>query len=197
MEDANTVLVAIEGEPFLSRAKAYRDALHAREVALSKWGEEIGASGMNHRIDGFWFNGKARPPAGWKKPDSKGFSAPKKGHADLERFRLLPPNPSTYEIFGDAVLYNISYTCADGSGSGAIGRLWFGPRVGWAGDFFFAYIPHAGRAADARLKERPDATITTPGALGWKMPSGLREISEAQKDLRVAEYKVALEREAA
>lgn len=196
MEDLTTVLVAIEGEPFLSRAKAYRDALHAREVDLSKWGEEIGASGMNHRVDGFWFNGKARPPAGWKRPDSKGFSTPKKGHAALERFKSLPPNPDAYAVFGDALLYDISYSGPHGRGSSVIGQFWFGPRLGWAGDFFFAYIPHAGRAAAARLMQDPGATITTPGALGWEVPVGLREISEARKDLRVAEYRVAQEQTA-
>lgn len=188
--------VKIVGEPFLSKARAYRDDLQACADKWRSFMDEMGASGVPHCLGGLNFDGAA--PKGWTKPTRKnGFSRPKDGHPDNERIAALPKRPRTYEVFGDSIINDLSYKGQNGDrGSGGILFYWDGPWVGWAGDTFMACIPDAKAASDAHLAEHPDHEITS-GADKWVLPQGLEQISRAEHDLIIAQYKVEQERKAA
>lgn len=191
----DALCVLIEGEPFLSRVIAHRaETFRVTDAALA-FGRAYGASNVPESLHGLYFTGGKKPPAGWTKPDRKGWSKPKKGSPDAEKMAALPRPPRSRDVFGDAVIEQLSYKYEHGQGFSMIGGFFFGPRIGWFGDTFYAWIPDPRRAVARLLKEHPDATITN-GADTWSVPDGLREVSEAEIDLLVATYKVEQERAA-
>lgn len=189
--------VFIEGEPFLSRVKKYReDRLHA-EDKWSEFARSHGATGYNVGVRGLYFSSR-KIPDGWSKPKNRnGFSTPHKTNTDVIEFlSTLPKKPSAYDVFGDAFLYDLSYEGPNNSwGIGAIGFFFDGPRIGWAGETYFAYIPDVTGAVAEHMKQYPDHTITN-GADKWVMPDGLRVASEAEINLVVAQFQVAEEKKA-
>lgn len=188
----NLIYVKIVGEPFLTRAVAYRDACFACHEAWEAFRAEKGADGVPGSYSGgLLFNRSA--PEGWTKPKGKyGYSSPKKGNADIERIAALPPRPRTFDVFGDSVLHSISYEYEGGSGSGVISSQWE-PYVLWVGDDFYARIPDAKAAADSHCyRDRPGFKITN-GADRWELTEGLDRISEARLDLAIAQHNLAIE----
>lgn len=194
-----TTHIRIDGEPFLGRAKAYREKRLACIVAWSDFAKGFGAISIPEGLHGLNF-GSNTPPKGWLKPSGKeGYSRPKKGHPDLELFAALKAEcslPDPREVYGDAIRENLNYELLNGTKAyGAIGRMW-GPHVGWAGDTFFGIVPDAEAAVADLLARHPDAQIMGDTA-SWRMPDGLTRISEAEYDLAFAQHRVAEERAAA
>jgi len=189
------VFVRIDGEPFLSAARHYRDErLRVRE-AWQALAREFGADDPGG-MQGLIFHSRHAVPKGWSKPDRKGFSKPKKGSEDETRLRNMPRLPRSHDVFGGGViLYDLSYSGTDCWGSGAIGGFFFGPSIGWCGETFFACLPDAAAAAADHLREHPDHKITN-GADAWKLPEGLTRVTKAAMDLAMAQHAVAQEREA-
>ncbi len=184
--------VRIDGEPFLANARKYRDDQEACRVAWRAFAQAKGAVAISGGLTGLIFSGKA--PDGWKKPNRKGWSRPVRGHPDEATINALPKEPRSYDVFGKTLCFDLNYKGADGSwGCGGIGGFFFGPRIGWAGDTFFAVIPDAKKAADDHLAEHPDHVITS-GADKWTLPNGLTRISKAEADLIVAQYTVEQQR---
>ena len=108
----------------------------------------------------------------------------------------LPEAPRASDVFGKSLIFDLRYEGGDVvSGGQAIGSPFFllTAEIGWVGDTIFALIPHARRAADRFLERNPGYRITN-GCDTWEIPDGLREISEAEKDLLIAQHRV--EREA-
>lgn len=198
---SNLVLVKIVREPWLSRAREYREQMSAFTKAYVEFAHGIGASGLpsgfpGKRLRGLFFQ-KSVPPKDWTKPDRKGIASPKKGTAAAEEFGRLPLKPSNAFVFGDAVIGSLSYDMPSGGwGTGCIGFMIETVSIGWIGDVLVARIPHAGRAAAEHLARHPDHTIRH-GAADWTLPEGLVEISQAELDLLDAQHRVARERDAA
>lgn len=192
--------VRIDGEPYLSRAKAYRDAHFAHAVAWTEFAKSYGADGYPLHGRGLNFShGKA--PAGWTKPKSPSWhSHPKKGHPDeavLAAFREQHPAPTTHDIFGGALCFNLSYDGpGQASGGGLIGFFINGAIVGWAGDVFTAIIPDAEVAVRSLKERQPDAVPREPAA-SWRLPAGLTRITKAEDALIYAQAAVDAEREEA
>lgn len=179
MTDNTTVLVRIDGEPFLSRGKAYFAALETATEAWRAFALKVGASQQLSNPLGVLGFDRA-PPKGWIAKTRNGRSRPKKGSPLEAEMKALPPQPSSYSVFGNSVLYDLSWDEPDGSwGTGAIGLFFFGPQMYRADGVIVARIPHAGRAAAQHLEKHPDHVIRN-GAAGWTIPEGLVEISEAE-----------------
>lgn len=195
----HTCIVKIVGEPALSNAKAYREAVIAQARAWTEYAKSVGASALPSGWAGspptFLFFQEGPPPAGWTKRDKHGRSNPRRGSPDAAAMAALPVKPSVRGILS-GIVTNLSYTGPGVRGSGGIAFFEEGYTVGWVGDTFIARIPHAGRAAADHLARHPDHTIEGP-ANGWTIPDGLVEISEAEFDLLSAEHRVKLERAAA
>lgn len=193
----STIVVKIVGEPWLSRARDYREQMRAFVTAYTDYARSIGATGIpngfpGERLPGLFFN--SPPPAGWCKPGKTGMSKPQKGSASAQAFAQLPEKPRNKCVFGDAVVSDLSWDGPDGSwGSGGIGLMVEAVSIGWVGDDLIARIPHAGRAAAEHLARHPDHAIRH-GAAEWTLPEGLVEISEAELDLMCAQHRVAAER---
>jgi hypothetical protein len=186
------IYVKITGEPFLSRARAYREACFACHEAWEAFRKEKGADGIPGGYSGgLLFNRSS--PDGWTKPKGKlGFSYPKRGHEDAARISALPSRPRTFDVFGDTVIHRISYETARGSGSGVISYQWE-PYILWVGDEFYARIPDAKSAANEHpYRDEPGFRITN-GASTWTLPEGLERVSEARVDLAIALHNLALE----
>lgn len=198
----HTTFVRIDGEPFLSRALAYREQ---REVWREIWGafcKGRGADGVNASGRALSFK-TGRPPEGWTRPErSARISRPKKDHPDLvvmadlrERF----PHPDARSVFGNEVAFDIKWGQPDGAsggfGLGGFSMILNGPHLGWAGDVFLGWIPDAEAAARDHLAEHPEHRIVGAAA-GWTMPAGLTRLSEAEYALIFAQHKVAEERAA-
>lgn len=193
MTDNTTVLVRIDDEPFLSRASAYFDELEAAMAAWRSFALKVGATSLSNPLGALGFDGPA--PKGWIAKTRNGRSRPKKGSTDEAEMEALPGHPSSEAVFGDAVLYNLSYDMpCGGYGSGSIGYMFYGPAISRADGVIVARIPHAGRAAAAHLARHPDHTIRY-GAAEWKVPEGLVEITEAEMKFIFA--KAELDREKA
>lgn len=195
--------VRIEGEPFLSRALAFRERRNAWRRAWSVFAEARGATGFVGNGRALVF-AKGPPPEGWGRPSVKDqASRPKKGHPDveaMEQLRAAQPEPKGAEVYQDAICCNLSWTAPDGSsGSGSIGDLgiiFSGPSVGWVGDVFVGYVPDAEAAVRDHAQLHPEHRVEEPAA-SWRLPDGLIRISKAEYDLLIAEHTVAQERAAA
>lgn len=198
----HSVYVRIEGEPFLSRAKAYREALFAWHAVWSEYAKGIGAVGIGGGLRSFSFK-TGKHPDGWTKPTgAERMSHPKKGHSDeavVEKLRREHPRPKSSDVYGHSVVGNLTWDRPGyGRGSQAIGGFGIilnGPWVGWAGDTYLGHIPDAAAAAKAHLAEHPGDVIAEPAA-SWKMPDGLIPITKAHYELILAQHKVAEERKA-
>lgn len=196
----HTTYVRIDGEPFLSRAKAYREKHTAWRKAWSDFAASKGATGHSTSGHALVFE-KGKPPEGWKKPDRNGFSRPKANHpdlADFERMRSEYPQPKTRDVYGDAVCFDAQYEDDEGKGSFALGGFGIvlnGPHVGWAGDTFLGHIPDAESFARDYTAERPSRRIVGPAAT-WTLPAGLTRITDAEYALVFAQHKVEEERRA-
>lgn len=197
---ANAAIVKIVGEPWLSRAKAYREEYMAFVRAWTEFGKSVGATGVGGAFAGgrpSLFFEKETPPAGWTKRDNKSRSCPKKGTQALADYNAMPAKPFTDAIFGDRVMTDLSYDMpCGGYGSGIIGGIFEAANIGWYGDTIIAIIPHAGRAAAEHLARHPDHTVRH-GAAEWTLPEGVEEITKSELDLISAQHRVAQERSAA
>lgn len=188
----NYVYVRLE-EPFRTRAVAYRDELRAAAETWRAFGERCGGTpgaGWN----GFYF-GDDPPPNGWRTPRRDGWSIPKKGTDDWVEYRKLPQPPDTRKVFtapnGESAVLETCHYETEGGGRGfrmIASGLW-NPVIGWLGDTFYAIIPDPRKlvASDPDLKY-DDLT------LGWTVPEGLVEMTDAEYELALAEYRVKLER---
>ncbi len=200
MSDHSTY-VRIDGEPFLSRAKAYREKRQAWHLAWSQFAASKGATGFSQSGRELVF-GKSPPPEGWTRPDKHNLSHPKAKHADVadfERMRSEYPQPKTRDVYGDAVCFDAQYEDDEGKGSfglGGFGILLNGPHVGWAGDTFLGHIPDAESFVRDYTAERPGRRIVGPAAT-WTLPAGLTRITDAEYALIFAQHKVEEERQAA
>lgn len=194
MADETTVLVRIDGEPFLSRAMAYFAELDVAAAAWQAFALKVGATSLSNPLGALGFDGP--PPAGWIAKTRNGRSRPKSGTAAAAEMAALPQHPCSRLVFGDAVIYDLSYDMpCGGFGSGGIGLLFFGPPIARADGVMVARIPHAGRAAAQHLACHPDHTIRY-GAADWKIPDGLVEISEAEMKFMFAKAELDRERAA-
>lgn len=195
--------VRIEGEPFLSRAKAYREAREAWAHAWSAYAKRKGARSFAGTGRHLGFKTGAQPN-GWTKPQGKhGWSHPKKGQADeaeIQSMRQMWPEPDAGAVYGDAVLRVFQYETPDGRhGSfsiGSFGMVINGPWVGWIGDVYVGHVPDAEAAVRAHREKNPECIVREPAAI-WKMPDGLIPITEAEYELIFAQHKVAEERKSA
>lgn len=193
--------VRIDGEPFLGRAKAYREEVAAWRQAWGAFAKSKGGTGYCQTGRSLAFS-TGKQPEGWTKPDRQGLSHPKAKHpdlADFERMRAQHPRPSTREVFGDSVCFNAEYETDKGKGSfglGGFGMIINGPHVGWAGDTFLGCIPDAEAFVRHYAELYPEKRIIGPAAT-WTLPAGLTRLTDAEYALIFAEYKVSEERAAA
>lgn len=186
--------VRIEGEPFLSRVKEYREERHRVTKIVWDFAKARGALEVSGGFAMKFPLGKV--PDGWKKPDRRGWTRPKKGHPDASAVAELPRLPESKMVFGDALCFDLRWEGPDGSwGGGGIGYFFFGADICFCGDQYFAVIPDTNAAARDHLKEYPDHKITS-GADTWKLPGGLTRITKAEMDLAFAQFDVEQERKA-
>lgn len=192
--------VRIVGEPFLSRAQAYRKQHGVWCDAWGAFAKERGADGVG--LTGRHLSFKhTNPPEGWTRPIGKSrMSNPKKGHPDIEalaQLRERSPRPDARAVFGDAVVYDVRWETANGDrgggGIGGFGMVLNGPWVGWVGDDYLGWVPDAEAAVRDFLAEHPDRVIASPAA-EWILPPGLIRITEAEYELILAQHKVDEER---
>lgn len=192
--------VRIVGEPYLSRAKAYKAAQTAAEEAWSKFSVDRNASHYSgHRtLESLTFVNPKTRPAGWGQPSRRGRSFPNQtstaGRAELELIRALPQKPTPWDVFPESEIpYQLNHR---GPGKGDSGGGCFTnrpePNVLWVGDDFYGLIGDVYSAAKEMKEKDPEVTIED-GAETWAIPAGLTRISEARFDLAVATYKVAQE----
>ena len=189
MTDSHTVIVAIEGEPFLSRAVAYRRDWTSACEAWNRFAATKGAEGAPEIGGGLNF-GKRKAPAGWtraKGPD--GYSRPKPGSPDAEAMASLPSIPSPRDVFAGAIIEEVRYQGDDVSGMTSVCRDWRGATIGWTTDAYVAVIPDASAAARQVLETNPGVRITN-GADLWTLPSGLRQITKARMEFMFAKFMV-------
>lgn len=198
-----TTFVGIVGEPFLSRAKVYREELRIWNDAWATFAKERGADSISRSGTALGFK-NADQPAGWTRPAGPSrMSHPKKGHADIEvlaQLRECFPRPDARFVFGDEVPSNLNWeTPAGGRGScgiGSMGMILNGPWVGWAGETYLGWMPDPAQAARDILVQYPDARVIG-SAVDWTMPEGLIRITTAEYELILAQHKVFEERAAA
>lgn len=196
----HTTYVRIDGEPFLSRAKAYREKHEAWHSAWGDFSQSKGGTGFSQNGRDLVF-AKPSPPEGWTKPDRHGLSHPKAKHpdlADFERMRAEHPRPDPRVVFGDEVCFDALYETADSGGKLSIGGIemtLYGPHVGWAGDTLLGHIPDAEAFARSYAAEHPERRIVGPAGT-WAMPKGLTRITKAEYDLVFAQHEVEEERKA-
>lgn len=195
--------VRIVGEPFLSRAREYREKRAAWHRAWNAFAQSKGAPGFSTSGSDLAFKGKP-VPEGWTKPRGEDrFSHPKAKSRDVPEFARMQREhrrPPCADVFGDAIPHSIEWEEPDGSrrSCGIVGmdnldlvfnKAW----VGFAGETFIGFIPDPEAERQRFAKEHPERRIVGEVAT-WALPEGLVRITEAEKDLIYAEHKVAEER---
>lgn len=189
----------VEGEPFLSGVKAWRERYGVANKAFTALARRLGATGIMFDQ----FTGRPcslegiEPPPGWAKV--KGSSSrirPAKGEAGAAvraELDALPAYPVRHEVsrligLPDAIRWS------DGESWGnqglAPGYFMFAADLGWADDTFVI------RAIDpmpevAKLRAERPAVVIESGE--WTPPAGLRPITEARWKLIQAQAEVAAE----
>ncbi|MFH5925711.1 hypothetical protein [Roseomonas xinghualingensis] len=207
----NAQYLLVEGEPWLSMVKAWRESVSAAHKAGYDYVRSLGATyGVeNGRSSGLTGVGLVNPaPLGWKvirglrgKPD---YMVPnikardKTARAAAEEakrafdavLRPLPLHPIA-EALG--VQSSVSYEVPGGSkGSMSAGYgFFFSPiQILWFGDTYVIYAPDTGPTIQKLREDYPDVVITHGE---WSPPAGVRAISEARYNLMVSQWKVERE----
>jgi hypothetical protein len=179
-------IVEITGEPYLSRALAYKAEYEAAAQVWSAFSKKHGASGFNYQ--GLTFD--QPPPTGWTKPSGlHKISRPKKNTDAATEMANLPRPPQGWSVFPtNEIPYVYSYEAPeDIRGSSTVGFFFFGGHVGWTSKGrFICAIPHVAREIAAHKEIYPNATYGE-GQEKWRVPDGLREISKAEADLIFAQ----------
>lgn len=190
------IWVVIEGEPFLSRAKAYRKEKERVLEIYRVFAKERGAEEltMYTHLTGLRFP-PGKIPAGWGKPMASGFSFTKKtkdGQEEREKLLALPKLPKVSEVYGNTILEELRFNNEYGEGFSSIGKYFDCMAVGWIGDTYIGRVVDTSVAAKNHLEQNPKHKISKK-YLNWKLPVGLRQISKAQLDLMTAKYEVEQE----
>lgn len=193
-------IVKIVGEPFQSRALAYRDAIEKTQEAWREFGRGISADKLLIGAGFIWLDPKKVPKEGWTRigKPPKHFWRPRKKSSIAQEVSALPKEPSSFDVFDGFVHYSFSGASEDGKESFAqsVGMFTRGPTIGWAGDVFIAHIPHVGRASRAYAITAPAGVSIPDIYTKWEIPEGLEEITEAERDLFFAQARVDAERAA-
>lgn len=189
---ANDIMtVRIDGEPFLSRAQKHKEAFYLAGKAWLDFAKERGGIPSNNFGCGLYFEDK--PPEGWTKRDRKGWSSPKKTHADWKTIRDLPRPLDAGEIFEPEVPSILNYRTPDGEGSCIIGPYWR-PVLGWFGDRFYCHLGDPAAARDRRVEQ--GCVVEEPVA-GWVLPEGLTRLSDAEYQFELAAFNLEEEKKSA
>lgn len=193
-------IVKIVGEPFLSRALAYREGVEKAHAEWRKFGLSISADRFMIGAGFIWLDPKKVPKEGWTRVGNppKHFWRPRKKSPLAQEVAALPKEPSAYDVFDGFVHY--AFTGGEEGGKNSftegVGMFVRGPTIGWAGDIFIAHIPHVGRASRAYAVTAPSGIIIPDVFTKWEIPKGLEEITEAERDLIFAQARVDAERKA-
>lgn len=197
--------VLIEGEPYLSRAVAFREEKARVTKTVNAFLKEVGAEAISHSFTLLRFPGW-KQPEGFKAPDKHGMCAPRKENKHMiDRLAALPRPPVGWSVIPyDEIPYQLTYADKDDPGRhgagmiGPPGAFWDGADIGWAGDTYFARIPDWKAAAAAYKLGHPNDVFPDHNGMNpetFEIPAGLRKVSEAEIDLIVATEKVRIERE--
>jgi hypothetical protein len=142
-----------------------------------------------------------KAPAGWVLVKHKRYRVyrPKKGTPSHKEFEALPKMPRYTAVFSEKdIPTTLNYHAKDGShsGGGVIGYAWDPISIGWFGDVFVAMIPNIPGYVTKHMEQHPEDIIEN-GLPEWKLPVGLRQITEAEYKLMSAQHEVDQERKAA
>lgn len=199
--------VLLTGAPFTTRAKVYmkarndhRDAAFNQVMKLDK--DAKVSFGLNGHIFGVVFSDESKRPPNWKLVNAKhrGY-APRDKSPDIEWWNALPKIPNVFGFVFPAEDFPtcIGYTSKEGSGSWLPGPF-FGASLGWTDELqFVAVLTDVNAAIAHRRKETPKAKIEVDGkpvpkTYKWALPKGLKQITEAEKELIFAEARVRSEK---
>lgn len=192
MSEDSWQYVVIEGEPFLARARAYKESDFAARAAWSAFAESCGASTYfaSTRLSALQFPTR-QMREGWKKPDRKGRCYPAKNSDVAKAVAALPCILDQRSVFA-GVPDSLNWKVSEGEwGCGCIGYPWTW-WVGWIGPTLVGRIPNIERAVAQCLERHPGALIDQE-VFDWTMPAGLRPISKAKFDFMVAQFRLEQE----
>ncbi len=207
-KDVYLVPARVVGEPFLSRIVAFQKEWRRVMAIYSEFSEKHGGERMFvwRTLNGLkfpwdakfaWSDGKTyRWPEGWTKPKGRNeFSAPKKKTAAYEEMQALPKMPSPYDVYGDEIILQSSYTFPEGSGGGVLING-TDPVIEWTGgepDAYFMEIPDIEAFLKINAVAQPDY-VYSDAMRAWRWPAGLQKMTAAERELEFAKAKVEQER---
>lgn len=192
--DKQHLIVEVVGEPYLSRTAIYRAAYSAVHDAWLAWAVTQGGTPSSGYHAGLFFIGRGpTEPTQWRKTDRRGWACPKKGTPAADAMAKLPKKPRTWDMFPDWP-FDLSYTSPEGHGSGALGFMFDGPRIGWIGDRVFVVLPDPVYAREEHMRENPNHTVHEPVASWVFPPSGLVRLTEAEYNFIIAEHDLQAEK---
>lgn len=192
MSDKHCLFAVADADPARSICETFRAEFNAARKAQFEWVKEKAPhatevalkQGLTSRI-GIYHADLDRKL--WTNPDKNGCQWPRSTAKELTKeMGGLSPLPGG-EVLAKrlGVITNLNYQRgAQVRGGGAIGPLSMAftggvtPFWGGAQGRILMKMVDAAAAAADHLKEHPEDTITTPGAVDWKPMEGLRVISE-------------------
>jgi len=168
------MIVVIEDEPFITKAFDFREYLHFVTEAWEAFRDEYGAYSYSPNGAGLYFNGNS--PEGWTKCEGRhGFAKPKRDTEAFETLNALPHIPKAWDVFGESLIYDITYEVDGEKHCVFISDLWDGPIVDWGPEGLYASIPDLNTAVQELKAQFPDAIILGD-AENWSLPRGLRKV---------------------
>lgn len=199
MEFVSNIWALIEGEPFRSRVEKYRSDRMAAGKAWVDWAMANGGSGNvfgDPSLLGIEI-AQSKTPKGWVKVKHKRFHVyrPRKGTALSAEFKALPKMPTYCAVFTESdVPTKFNWSHPSGiSGGGVLGYAWTPIHIGWFGNTFIMMCPNVPGYIAKHLEEYP-GSIIEDGLDNWKLPEGLKQISEAEYKLMSAQHEVDQEK---
>jgi len=168
------MIVVIEDEPFITKAFDFREHLQYATEAWEDFRDQYGAYSYSPNGAGLYFNGDS--PEGWTKIEGRhGFAKPKRDTQAFDELSDLPSIPKAWDVFGESLIYDISYELDGQTHCVFISDLWDGPVVDWGPDGLHAVIPNPSAAVHELKTKFPEAVIIG-NAETWTLPKGLRQV---------------------
>ena len=199
MEFQSNIWALIEGEPFRSRVEKYRADRIAAASTWVDWAMANGGSGNvfgDPNLFGIEIT-QSKIPTGWVKIKHNRFNVyrPKKGTSLYKAYKALPTMPTYRAVFSESdIPTNLNWHAPGGiSGGGMLGYAWDPIKIGWFGNTFVVMGPNVPGYVAKHLEQYPESIIEN-GLTDWKLPEGLKQITESEYKLLSAQHAVEQEK---
>lgn len=158
-----SVYYLVEGEPWLSAVKKYREAYVNAYEESRKFAEKYGAKrwwpeSRGVKVTSLDLN---EAPEGWTKPNKRG-TRPKKDTDAYNEMKALPSTPDENEYIGELIKdypHTLNFKKDDSEGFSRIGNPFFPFQIIYTGENYCVILPDYEKHFAEEKEQSPDIII--------------------------------------